>query len=190
MTMSQTDLVPVSGFAGLPAPPTGGVVIRELDGMGLATVLVKKGQDATLASRIAELHDISLLATGPGTWLVVNKDGGNAFVSSLRDAVGDLASVVDQSDGLAAVSVAGPTVRDVLCKLFAIDLDASVFQVGDVAVTPAGHVGATLWRDEDTGSGSAVFVIAVHRSFAASFWEHLVAAASGLGQALDGGSRR
>jgi len=178
MTMSQPDLVPVSAFAGLPAPPTGGVGIRELDGMGLATVLVKKGEDAAFASRIAKLDGISLLATGPGTWLAVSEDGGNAFASSLRDTVGDLASVVDQSDGLAVVRVAGPKVRDVLCKLFAIDLDAGVFQVGDVAVTPAGHVGATLWRHEDTGSGAAAFVIAVHRSFAASFWEHLVAAAT------------
>jgi sarcosine oxidase subunit gamma len=134
----------------------------------------RRAQATALASRIKELEGISFLATGPGAWLAVSESGGNAFASSLRDLVGDLASVVDQSDGLAVVRVAGPRVRDVLCKLFAIDLDARVFQVGDVAVTLAAHIGATIWRDPDLASGDAAFVIAIHRSFAASFLEHLV----------------
>ena len=175
--MSQPILVPISAFAGLQAPRTSGVVIHALDGMGLATVLVRRGHDAALASRITKLDGISFLATGPGTWLAVSEGGGNAFAFSLRDAVGDLASVVDQGDGLAVVRVSGARAREVLCKLVAIDLHSRVFRVGDVAVTPAGHIGATLWRLDDEPGGLAVFEVAIHRSFAASFWEHLVEAA-------------
>jgi sarcosine oxidase subunit gamma len=175
----NTTPTPIGGFAGLKASHAKGVSLRERDGLGLAMVLARRGQRAALSSRLKEsFGDVSFMATGPDTWLAVRAEGGNAFASALREAMGDLASIVDQSDGLAVVRVSGPMVRDVLCKLFAIDLDARVFKPGDVAVTPAGHIGATLWRLEDEPDGSATFEIAVHRSFAASFWEHLVEAAA------------
>ena len=60
-----------------------------------------------------------------------------------------------------------------MSELVAIDLDTGVINVGDVAVTPAGHIGATLWRLDDLPAGPSVFELAVHRSFAASFREHL-----------------
>jgi sarcosine oxidase subunit gamma len=165
--------------------------ISERDGLGLANVLVRKGQGAALASRLQERFGIglpsrpgravagemALMGTGPGIWLAISERGGNAFAASLREAIGDLASVVDQSDGLAVVRLSGPKVRDVMGKLVAIDLDSDVFKVGDVAVTPAGHIGATLWRLDDLPAGPSVFELAVHRSFAASFREHLAEAA-------------
>jgi len=162
----------------------------EVDGLGIATVLVRKGMAGALASRIRErfgfdLPDgprragaagVAFLGTGPGMWLATRENGGNAFASSLRDAIGEFASVVDQSDGLVVIRLSGAKVRDALCKLVAIDVDARAFAVGDVAVTSAGHIGATLWRLDDEPAGSACFALAVHRSFAASFREHLVEA--------------
>jgi sarcosine oxidase subunit gamma len=62
-------------------------------------------------------------------------------------------------------------VRDALRQLVAVDVDARVFDVGDVAVTPVGHIGATLWRIDEPPADS--FGLAVHRSFAAGFREHL-----------------
>jgi heterotetrameric sarcosine oxidase gamma subunit len=191
MTMAQPGLDPVSAFAGMQAPKAKGVVIRELDGLGIAVVLARKGQAAALAARVRErfgfdlvagpkragANDIHFLGTGPGTWLAIRAGGSNAFATSLRDAIGEHASVADQSDGLAVVQVSGARVRDALCKPFAVDLDARAFQPGDVAVTPAGHVGATLWRVDDI-EGSPAFEIAVHRSFAASFRDHLLEAAA------------
>jgi heterotetrameric sarcosine oxidase gamma subunit len=193
MTVAQPDLTPVGAFAGMQAPKAKGVVIRELDGQGIAVVMARKGLTAALAARIRErfgvdlvpgarrvgAHDISFLGTGPGTWLAIRAGGSNAFATSLRDAIGEQASVVDQSDGLAVVRVSGARVRDALRKLFAIDLDARGFQPGDVAVTPAGHVGATLWRVDDL-EASPAFEIAVHRTFAASFQDHLLEAAAGF----------
>jgi len=157
-------------------------------------VMVRKGQGAALASRVRRSFGIELppgprlalaegigfIGTGPGAWLAIRENAGNAFSSSLREAIGDFASVVDQSDGVGVVRVSGPKVRDALCKLFAIDLDARAFQPGDAAVTPAGHVGAVLWRVDDL-AGSPAFEIAVHRSFAADFWAHLIEAAAEFG---------
>jgi sarcosine oxidase subunit gamma len=170
-----------------------GLTIREREGPGIANLLVRKGQAAALASRLQERFGIGLpegprraaagpmavLGTGPGAWLAISDEGGNAFAASLRDAVGDLASVVDQSDGLVIVALSGAKVRDLLCRLVAVDLDDRAFKVGDVAVTPAAHIGATLWRLDDLPAGSAVFELAVHRSFAASFTDHLLEAAAG-----------
>ena len=123
---------------------------------------------------------LSLMGTGPGAWLALSEEGGNAFASSLREAIGDLASVVDQGDGLVVLRLSGAKVRDVLSKLVAVDVDARAFKVGDVAVTPAGHIGATLWRLDDQPASSVVFELAVQRSFAASFREHLAEALSSL----------
>ena len=189
--MSPTDPIPVSAFAGVQWPQTdgAGVTIAECDGLGLAAILVRKGQRAALATRLRERFaielpdgprraiaaEVSLSGTGPGAWLA-SGSGGNAFAALLRDAISDLASVVDQSDGLAVLRLSGPDVRDVLCKLLFIDLDSRAFRVGDVAVTPVGHIGATLWRLDDTADGSAAFEIAVHRSFAASLCDHLIQA--------------
>jgi len=193
-TMTPFDLVPVSAFAGLQMPQGNGAVIQEIDGRGLATVMVRKGQGAALASRVRQsfgielplgprlalAEDIMFIGTGPGAWLAIRENAGNAFSSSLRDAIGDLAAVVDQSGGIGVVRVSGPKARAALCKLFAIDVDARAFQSGDAAVAPAGHIGTVLWRVDDLG-GSPVFEIAVHRSFAADFRAHLVEATAEFG---------
>ncbi|HEX4763557.1 MAG TPA: sarcosine oxidase subunit gamma family protein [Usitatibacter sp.] len=189
--MNVAPLTASSAFAGLQMPGTLGIDIRELDGLGIATVVLRKGQSAALASRLRERYGIelplgprlasakgiSLLGTGPDTRLAIREGGGNEFALSLRDAIDALASVADQSDGLAVVQVSGARVREALCQLFAVDLDGGVFQPGDVAVTPAGHIGATLWRVDDL-QGVCAFRIAVPRSFAASFRDHLVEAAA------------
>jgi heterotetrameric sarcosine oxidase gamma subunit len=189
MTMAQPGFTSVSAFPGMQVPKAKGVIIRELDGLGIAVVLARKGQTLALAARIRErfgfdlvagpkrvgAHEIFFLGTGPGAWLAMRAGGGNAFATSLRDAIGEHAAVADQSDGLAVARVSGARVRDALCKLFAMDLDARAFQPGDVAVTPAGHVGATLWRVDDL-EGSPAFEIAIHRSFAVSFRDHLLEA--------------
>jgi len=166
----------------------------EVDGLGIATVLVRKGMAGALASRIRErfgldlpmgprrvgADDMAFLGTGPGVWLATRENGGNALASYLRDAIGEFASVVDQSDGLVVIRLSGAKVRDALCKLVAIDVDARAFAVGDVAVTSTAHIGATLWRLDDQPGGSACFALAVPGSFTASFREHLAEALRSL----------
>jgi sarcosine oxidase subunit gamma len=166
------------------------VVVTDRDGLGLATVLARKGKTAALAERVRQRFAIDLprgpkrvangavtfAGTGPEAWLAT-AERGDGFTAALRDALGDLASVSDQSGGTAVLRLAGPRVRDALAKGVMIDLHPRAFAAGDVAVTAAAHVGFTLWRLADDPAG-AVFEIAVARSLADSFWHWLAASAA------------
>lgn len=190
-------LVPRVPFADLPVVPAAGrgVIVSDREGLGLATVLVRNGRSAALAQRMRERFsielprgpyrttagDLSMAATGPGTWLATFERGGNAFAVSLREMIGDLASVSDQSHGYAVLGLAGPSVRDTLCKLVPVDVHPRAFKIGDVAATAAAHIGATLWRIEDHADGSPAFEIAVFRSLATSFWHALFESAAEFG---------
>ena len=183
-------LVPRAPFAGLlPVAPNAGcgVIVSDRDGLGLATVLARKDADAALAQRVCEHFRVelpqgpyratgghfALAGTGPRAWLATFERGGNGFAVRLRERIGDLASVSDQSDGYALLRLAGPKVRDTLCKLVPLDVHPRAFKIGDVAVTVAAHIGATLWRLEDHADGSPVFEIAVFRGLATSLWQAL-----------------
>ena len=195
--MDLSNPVALAPFSGLARPATScsGVQIAQRDGFGLATLHVRRAGREMLALHLRERLGIelpkgplrttaggrALIGTGPGTWLATSEGEGNAFATSLREAVGDLASVVDQSDGYAVLRLSGSRARDAMRKLVSVDLHAHVFKVGGAAVTPAGHVGATLWRLEDAPDGSAVFEIAVFRSYAGSFWHELVEGAAEFG---------
>ncbi len=111
---------------------------------------------------------------------------GDALVTSLTDALGEYAAISDQSDGQAVLRVSGPKARDALCKLVPIDLHPRIFRNGDVAVTVAGHIAATLWRLNDEPNGQAVFEIAVFRSLAQSFWTALSESAAEFGFKMNG----
>jgi sarcosine oxidase subunit gamma len=188
-------------FADLPiAAPGQGVIVQERDGMGIASVLAKRGQQEALSKRIRERFGIELsagpkrsaagdyafIATGPGTWLATDEAAGNALVTSLTDALGEHAAISDQTDGQAVLRVSGPKARDALCKLVPIDLHPRIFRSGDVAVTVAAHIGATLWRLEDDPTGQPVFEIAVFRSLAESFWTALSESAAEFGLKMNG----
>ena len=164
-----------------------GVIITDRDRLGLAIVLVRKGKSAALEQHMRDhfrielpqgphrttAGELALIGMGPGAWLVAHEQASNALAQSLRKTIGDLASVSDQSDAYVVLRLSGPGVREALTKLVPIDVHARAFKVGDVAATVAAHIGATLWRLEDDADGSAVFEIAVYRSFATSFWRVL-----------------
>ena len=190
-------MIPRAPFAGLPVKPTegSGVIVRDRDGLGLATVLVKTAMNQALAHRVRECFrielphgprratagDIALIGTGPGAWLATHEHAGNALAASLKETIGDLACVSDQSDGYAVLGLSGPKVRDTLMKLVPIDVHPRAFKIGDVAATVAARIGATLWRLEDGADGSPVFEIAVFRSLATSFWIALTQSAAEFG---------
>jgi sarcosine oxidase subunit gamma len=189
MSDLEPNLIPRAPFAGLSARPSAGrgVIVSDRDGLGFATVLVRKGKSAALAQRLRERFsielpqgphrastgDLALVGIGPEAWLATYEQAGNTFAVSLAEAVGDLASISDQSDGYALLRLSGPRIRDTLCKLVPVDVHPCAFKIGDVATTVAAHIGATLWRLEDGDDGSPVFEIAVFRSLAASFWHVL-----------------
>jgi heterotetrameric sarcosine oxidase gamma subunit len=175
--------------------PGRGVLVVERDGLGLASVLARKGQFAPLAERIRRHFGIELprgprriasgaaafAGIGPEAWLATSEDGGDAFASFLKQTIGDVAAVADQSSGYAILRLTGPKLRETLAKILPIDLHSRAFQPGDVASTTASHVGATLWRLQDAPDGSPVFEIAVFRSLAGSFWHCLASSAAEFG---------
>ena len=181
--------LPLAGIAG------GGVLVADRDGLGIASVLVRKNASAALAERVRALFgielprgprrsvrgDIAFAATGPGTWLATREEGGDAFAASLIERIGDIAAVADQSSGYAILRVTGPRLRDTLAKILPIDLHERAFAPGDVAATNASHVNVTLWRLADASDGSPVFEIAMFRSLAESFWHGFAASAAEFG---------
>lgn len=197
MSDPHTILIPRAAFAGLSAASSacGGVIAHDRDGLGIAIVMVRKGQSEALKRRMRERFgidlphqprravagDLALAGTGPGMWFATSDRSGNAFAASLAQTIGDLASVSDQSDGYAVLRLSGPKVRDALAKLVPIDVHPRAFEVGDVASTVAVHISATLWRLEDEIDGSPAFEIAVFRSYAHDFWHAVHAAAAEYG---------
>lgn len=197
MKKSKDEWGPRAPFVDLPVAPSSGagVIARDRDGLGIASVLARRGRNDVLAAtcqrrfgldlplgpRRASGGDIAFIATGPSAWLATREGGANRLVAELTDAVGDCAAISDQSDGQAVLRLSGPRTREMLCKLVPIDFHPRAFEVGDVAVTIAAHMGATLWRLPDEPKGHAVYDIAVYRSLAASFWSALSESAAEFG---------
>jgi methylglutamate dehydrogenase subunit D len=191
-------LIPRAPFEGLRGGGAGGVIAIGRDGLGMASVLLRSGRREALTLRLRASFGIdpphgprrvaagtvALIGAGVGSWLALNEAGGNAFAVSLKDAVGDAASVADQSDAYTLLRLSGPHVRDALGRLVNLDLHPSAFAVGAVARTTASHVGVTLWRLADALDHGAVFEIAMARSLTQSFWRALMASAAEFGLAL------
>jgi methylglutamate dehydrogenase subunit D len=166
-----------------------GLFVSGRRGVGLVTLAVRKARQATLASRVQEHFQIELplgprraaaggiafAGLGPGVWLVTHERGHRVLVDVLKQAAFDVASIVDQSDGLAVLRLSGPAVRDTLCMLVPLDLHARAFDIDAVACTTVAHIAGILWRLGDCGDGTSVFEIAVHRSFCEYFWRALSA---------------
>ncbi len=172
-----------------------GIGIRARDTLSLATVLVRRGKNAELAERVRQrfgidlpngaLHttagDLGLIGTGPDAWLATREESGADLIRALRNGIGDLASISDQSGAYTVLRLSGLKLRDTLAKMIPIDLHPRVFPPGTVAVTVAGHIGVILWRLDDTAAGSAEFDIAVYRSYATDFWHFLSDSAAEFG---------
>jgi len=172
-----------------------GVRVADRDGLGVASVLLRKGQIAALSERVRQRYgmelphgpqrrvagDVAFAGVGPEAWLATCETGAHAFAPALKEALGEAASVADQSSGYAILRLTGPKLRETLAKFLPIDLHPRAFERGAVASTTAAHVGATLWRLHDAADGSPIFEIAVFRSLAGSFWHTLSTSAAEFG---------
>jgi methylglutamate dehydrogenase subunit D len=200
--MADAALIPCAAFSGWAhsVGAGGGVIATDRDGLGIATVAVRRAQGPALARRVQESFGLLLPAgprraaagagvafagTGPGVWLATQERGGNEFATLLQEKIGDVAAVTDQSDGYAVLRLAGPKVRDTLAKIIPLDVHPAAFRPGDVASTVAAHMGVTLWQLEDAADGSPVFEFAVFRSLAGSFWHALSLSAAEFGLRVD-----
>jgi heterotetrameric sarcosine oxidase gamma subunit len=178
------DLTSLSAFAELPLPIVGrGVIVHERTGLGIATLMARKGKIDALAASIKEQYDIALpsgsrwsgsnalalLGTGPERWLAVHSAPPARFIASLAQQLEGVASVVDQSGAYGMLRLGGPALIETLAKGVAIDLDARSFPAGSVAVTQIAHIGVTLCKIDES---PAIDVI-VARSLSVSFWHWL-----------------
>jgi sarcosine oxidase subunit gamma len=164
------------------------ITVTVAEGLGLAKVLARRDTLAVLHERFqaqfavvlpagperVTARDIAAVGLGPGVWLAIRERGGNHWARDLKAALGDSASVSDQSDAYVMHRLSGPGLRETLAKLLPIDLHDRVFAPDRVAETLVSHMGVILWRLEDTPEGDAVFEIAVGRSYLMSF-RHVLA---------------
>lgn len=166
-----------------------GIVATPIELRGIATVMARKGRATELAARVqadygVALQDVpkrvgseraSFIGIGPGKWLAIALHREPGFVAGLASQLAGLASVVEQSDGLAVLHLSGSALPAVLEKGFQIDCAA----LGDegAAVTSVHHVGATIWATGDGGVS-----IAVARSLVGGLlhWLEVSAAVHGL----------
>jgi methylglutamate dehydrogenase subunit D len=189
-------LTPSSGLAASGALTAGdadaaGVVIGECN-VAMCSVIARKDAHAMLAKRVKEQFGVELpqarRASGGGTvqfiwagrdqWLAVSEDGdGRALEQRLHSALGEAASLTDQSDGRAVLRLSGPRIRDALAKGVPVDLHPRVFKPGDTVMTVVSYINVHLWQVDYTPT----YDIAMFRSFAVAFWDWLAAAAAEFG---------
>ncbi len=152
------------------------LTVTRHDGLGLAAVMARKaGTPAAIGAALgfappAGPHwtsggGLTLLGTGPGSWLALADDASPDWADQLRDRLGPLASVSDQSSGYLVFRLSGAAARTMLQRGAAIDFHPSSFAPGRVATTVIAHIGVIIRQVDDTPS----YDIALFRSYAASF---------------------
>jgi len=165
-----------------------GVTAIERVGLGMATVMVRRGKSCELLQQVKrrlgiELADApmryrfdrtSFIGTGNGKWLAVCETPTANFIENLQLELDGQASVVDQSHAFGVLRLSGPALLATLDKGVQIDLSPDAFPVGRAAVTNIAHIGVNLWKVDD----APTFDIAVTRSFAGSFCRWLEASAA------------
>lgn len=194
--MASFTLTPDSALASCGALTAGhagpaGVTVSERN-VSMCSVIVRKGAHAVLAERVkAELGielpqarraagagSLQLVWAGRDQWLAVSEAGdGRTLEQRLRSALGEVASLTDQSDGRTVLRLSGPRVRDALAKGIPVDLHPRAFKPGDTAMTVVSYINIHLWQVDD----APTYDIAMFRSFAVAFWDWLAASAAEFG---------
>lgn len=168
------------------------LTVAPQDGLAMASIEAARGQEAQLATRIAELLGIALpppnrvasaggvaaIGVAPRSWLLLAErspapEPARDLAAELAAPLAGSAAVVDQSDGRAVLLVAGAEARAVLARLMPLDLHHRAFAPGTAALSHAGHIPALLWQLDD----APTFRLAVPRSYAGSVLEMLAVAA-------------
>lgn len=190
--MSETSLsVPAKGRYGK-STAAPGLIVEERRDLSIVSVMVRKGRQAALASAAEQAFGAILPATprhesgrglafvwsGLGHWLAIAEAGaGKDLEAEMREKIGALASVADQSAGKFVLRVTGARVRETLAKGLPIDLHPTVFGPGDTALTNAAHIGLQIWQIDE----APTYEIAIPRGYAGSFWDWLAASAAEYG---------
>jgi heterotetrameric sarcosine oxidase gamma subunit len=136
------------------------------------------GLDLPSPCRAAIAGELTALWMQPSTWLLMAPPAEPGTVArSVKDACGDIGSVVDQTLGWAVLLVSGARARDVLARICRLDLHPRAFHAGDVAVTPVAELACLLYQRDDTPR----FELIVPASCAGWFAEAVCRAAMSIG---------
>jgi methylglutamate dehydrogenase subunit D len=157
-----------------------GVRLRLLSGRAMVQIMARGRDDDAIEAAVRAKYGIALprkpvMAQGPQlsflwagyrTWMAMadEKDIAN-LESVLRDDLGLLVSVADQSDGRLLVELSGPKVSDALAKLAPVDLHPRAFRPDDTAMTLFGHIAVQITQI----NAAPTYEIMVFRGFAESF---------------------
>jgi methylglutamate dehydrogenase subunit D len=151
------------------------LIVEELSGLGIATVMARKGVTGAAIGAIlgveppagpgaAYANDLTIIGTGPESWLVVKANAPD-FANQLSTTLAGLASVSDQSGGYVVTRLAGPQARTVLQRGAAIDFHPDSFRPGSAVTTVIAHIGVIIWQVDEQPS----YQIATFRSYTHSF---------------------
>jgi len=141
----------------------------------IAAIRETYGVDLPSAPKRVEGKGVAFVWVGPGQWMAIAERGGSRDLEAeLKTLLQGVAGVVDHSDGRVVVRISGSRTRDVLAKGVPIDLHPRAFQVNDVAITHASHIGVILWQIDD----KPTYELAMFRSYADSFAHWLAESAA------------
>lgn len=181
-------LAPIAPLGGIEpqVDRVGGVVIAEVFDRALASVSCRMGEDAGFAKAILELcgiaapgpgkwaegADYALIWTGPGQWFADAPYASHEDIAArIKAALGDCASITEQSDGWARFRITGTGVVAMLLRLCPVD--AEKMQAGEATRSMIEHLGALVI----CRAAGAEFDILCPRSGAGSMHHALMAAA-------------
>lgn len=183
------NLKPITALGGATAQVDqfDGLMISENPDRALVSMTAREGQGDAVRDKAwplvkIDLPDVgkSMMATeycafwiGPESWMIDAPYAGNTdLAKQVKQAVGDAASVVEQTDGWCRFDLAGTAEVAVLERL--CNADAAQMDVGDVTRTQIHHLGCFLWR-QDSG-----FAVIGPRSSAKSLHHALTTAAKSV----------
>ena len=136
----------------------------------------------TVPQRIGQTArtEFGLLArSGPEEFLLVGDDHSDRTTLLRATVSADTGAVTDLSHARCRIHIEGLHCRTLLNKLFALELRASAFAVGDIAMTGTHHIPSTLHR-----LGADAFDLYVFSSYAHDQLAMLLDAAQEYGVAL------
>ena len=178
----MTDLTPITAFgAQTPRRATyGAITLTEECDLGLASLALRKGQEAPTVfgislpavGKLAQSGGTSAFWSAPDQWMIMGAGHGNSDFATMVQTEAPNASVTEQTDGFATITVGAGAAQleRMLSKL--VNLPLAAIGAGCATRTGLQHMTVFLVRPSET----ALHVL-VPRSYAGSLWHALETAA-------------
>lgn len=162
----MVDLIAKSPAAGLLPFVAGGVTLAEIVPDFITSIMPHRDARAAVSAALKAAHGMALpgdgrtsgraalraVWTGRGQYFLIGEAAADASLAAV-------ASLSDQRDGWALLTLEGDAAADVLARICPLDLRAGSFRRGDTARTEVAHMMAVVTRS------TRGFEIMVMRSF-------------------------